>query len=98
MEALFFELLWVGEICLLLAITSGFLFIDDLFAQHLAHKTVFSLLALVIYGVLLWGRYQRGWRGATAIRWALGGFCTLMLAYFGSKFVLQIVLSGGAAS
>lgn len=92
MESLFFEMLWVGEICLLMAIVSGFLFIDDLFAQHLVHKTVFSLLALVIYGVLLWGRHQRGWRGTKAIRWALGGFCTLMLAYFGSKFVLEIVL------
>ncbi len=95
MESLFFELLWLGEICLLGAIITGATFVEDVFAQHLAHKTVFTLIAFVIYGILLWGRYQLGWRGNTAIRWALCGFAALMLAYFGSKMVLEVILGIG---
>ena len=92
MEALLFELLWVGEVLLTLAILSGFYFLEDMFAQHLVHKTVFALIAWSIYALLLWGRYQLGWRGNTAIRWALAGFICLMLAYFGSRIVLEIIL------
>jgi ABC-type uncharacterized transport system permease subunit len=92
MEALLFELLWVGEALLTLAILSGFYFLEDMFAQHLVHKTVFALIAWFIYALLLWGRYQLGWRGNTAIRWALAGFICLMLAYFGSRIVLEIIL------
>lgn len=93
MEALLFEVLWAGVILLTLSILSGFVFLDDMFAQHLAHKTVFSLAAWVIYVVLLWGRHRVGWRGYTAIRWTLAGFALLMLAYFGSKLVLELVLA-----
>ena len=92
MEALFFDMLWAGELLLTLSIVTGFLFLDNMFAQHLAHKTVLSLLAWVIYATLLIGHWRLGWRGYTAIRWALGGFIALMLAYFGSKFVLEIIL------
>ncbi len=63
-----------------------------MFAQHLVHKTVFSLCAWLIYGLLLWGRWQLGWRGNRAIRWALAGFVCLMLAYFGSRLVLEMLL------
>ena len=93
METLLFELLWVGEILLTLSIVTGFLFLDDLFAQHLVHKTVFSLLAWAIYAILLWGRHRSGWRGSQAVRWTLGGFAALMLAYFGTKVVLEIILA-----
>jgi ABC-type uncharacterized transport system permease subunit len=92
MEALLFEFLWVGELLLSLAILSGFYFLEDVFAQHLAHKTIFALIAWFIYALLLWGRFKLGWRGNTAIRWALAGFVCLMLAYFGSKIVLELVL------
>lgn len=92
MESLQFELLWVGEILLTLAIVTGFVFLEDLFAQNLAHKTVFTLIAWCIYATLLWGRHSQGWRGTTALKWTLGGFCALMLAYFGSKFVLEMLL------
>lgn len=93
MESLLFEFLWIGEILLTLAILSGFYFLEDMFAQHLVHKTVFALSAWFIYALLLWGRYQMGWRGNKAIRWALAGFICLMLAYFGSKLVLEIILN-----
>jgi ABC-type uncharacterized transport system permease subunit len=53
----------------------------------------FSIAAWMIYALLLWGRHQLGWRGYTAIRWTLAGFALLMLAYFGSKLVLELILS-----
>lgn len=93
MEALLFDVLWAGVLLLTLSILSGFVFLDDMFAQHLAHKTAFSLAAWVIYVVLLWGRHRVGWRGYTAIRWTLAGFVLLMLAYFGSKLVLELILT-----
>lgn len=92
MEALLFELVWAGMLFLTLSIITGFIFIDDFFAQKLSHKTVFSLLSWGIYATLLTGRHFIGWRGNTAIRWVLGGFTALMLAYFGSKLVLEVIL------
>lgn len=92
MEALLFELLWLGFLTLTAAIATGFSFIEDLLAQHLAHKTVFSVIAWLIYAALLAGRLRFGWRGNTAVRFTLGGFAALMLAFFGSKFVLELVL------
>jgi len=38
------------------------------------------------------GRWKYGWRGRTAVRWTLSGFITLLIAYFGSKYVLEIIL------
>jgi ABC-type uncharacterized transport system permease subunit len=92
MEQLLFQLVTGGLVLLTLAIGSGAVFLDDIFAQHLVHKTVFSLSAWLIFAILLWGRHRLGWRGNTAIRWTLGGFIALMLAYFGSKFVLELLL------
>lgn len=95
MEALFFELLWSGQVLLSFSIISGFFFVGDLFAQHLAHKTLLSIFAWIIYSILLWGHHRLGWRGNTAVRWAVGGFILLLLAYLGSKFVLEVVLGVG---
>lgn len=92
METLLFEMLWGGQILLTAAIISGVIFLQDIFAQHVAHKAVFTLIAWVIYSVLLWGRHSLGWRGYKAIRWTLGGFAMLMLAYFGSRLVLEFIL------
>jgi len=92
MEALLFEFVLVGEILLTLSILSGFIFLDNIFAQHLVHKTVLSIAAWFVYGFLLLGKYKLGWRGNTAIRWTLAGFLFLMVAYFGSKLVLEIIL------
>jgi len=92
MEDLLFRLIWTGEILLALAIFSGALFLDNIFAQHLVHKTVLSIVAWLVFAILLWGRHQQGWRGLTAIRWTLSGFGLMILAYFGSKFVLEVLL------
>lgn len=92
MERLLFQLIRTGFVLLTLALLSGFLFLEDIFAQHLAHKTLLSLLAWLVFGILLWGRRHYGWRGVIAVRWTLSGFAVLVLAYFGSKFVLELIL------
>jgi len=93
MENFLFELLWVGQILLSLGILAGFLFIDDMWAQGLLHKTFFSLLAWIMFSVLLWGRHRLGWRGTTAIRGTLTGFTFLILGFYGSKFVLEYLIN-----
>lgn len=92
MESMLFELLWAGVVVLAAAIISGFLFVEDMFAQHLAHKTILTIIAWVIYSILLWGHHQLGWRSQVAVRLTLGAFVLLALAFFGSKLVLELVL------
>lgn len=91
-ETLLFQSIGLGVLLLTIALATGFIFLEDIFAQHLVHKTTLSMLSWLVFVVLLWGRFQFGWRGATAIRWALGGFTFLILAYYGSKFVLELIL------
>jgi ABC-type uncharacterized transport system permease subunit len=92
MESLLFEMIGTGFALLTLSLVTGTLFLEDIFAQHLVHKTTLSIIAWVVFAILLWGRWRFGWRGRTALRWTIGGFIFLMLAYFGSKFVLELVL------
>ena len=92
MEELLVQIIVIGFFTLSLSLASGMMFIDDLFAQHLVHKTVLSMLAWVIYCILLWGRWASGWRGKRIVRWTLGGFTAILLAYIGSKFVLEVIL------
>jgi ABC-type uncharacterized transport system permease subunit len=92
MEALLFEMIGIGFALLTLALLSGFAFLENMFAQHLVHKTVLSVLAWLVFGGLLLGRRAWGWRGQKAIRWTLSGFGLLILAYFGTKFVLELLL------
>ncbi|HUS24730.1 MAG TPA: cytochrome c biogenesis protein CcsA [Candidatus Binatia bacterium] len=92
MEGTLFQLISTGFFLLSLSLVTGLLFVDDLLAQHLAHKTVLSVVAWMLFAVLLWGRRQRGWRGRIAVRWTLSAYGLLVLAYFGSKFVLEQML------
>jgi ABC-type uncharacterized transport system permease subunit len=92
MESLLFGFLWAGWGLLSLSLLSGWIFVENLFTQHLAHKTILSVFAWLVFAVLLWGRQRLGWRGHKAIRWTLAGFCLLMLAYFGSKLVREFIL------
>jgi len=96
MESLLFQMIATGFVLLTLALVTGTLFLEDIFAQHLVHKTTLSIIAWGVFAILLWGRWRFGWRGRTAIRWTIGGFIFLMLAYFGSKFVLELVLGNQA--
>ena len=83
----------VGFAVLALSVVSGIMFVENLFAQHLVHKTTLSLLALLVFGVLITGRLVAGWRGKRAVYLYLGGFFILCLAYFGSRFILEEVLN-----
>lgn len=92
MEELLFQMLGLGFLLLSLALLSGLMFVHNLFGQHLAHKMILSLIAWLIFGMLLWGHWRHGWRGKLAVRWTLSGGFALTLAYFGSKFVLELLL------
>jgi ABC-type uncharacterized transport system permease subunit len=96
LETLLFRTLSAGFVLLSFALLSGVLFVQDLFAQHLMHKTVLSALAWLVFGVLLLGRFLLGWRGRRAVRLTLGAMSLLLLAFFGSKFVLELVLQRAA--
>ena len=91
-ERLLYGVAGAGFSVLVLAVLSGFTFVDDLFAQHLAHKTVLSTIALILFGILLAGRQFAGWRGRRAVYLYLWGFSALCLAYFGSRFILEQIL------
>jgi len=91
-EKVMFRLIGTGFALLTLALLTGFIFVTDLRSQHLEHKTILSCIAWVLFGILLIGRVRYGWRGRSAVRWTLSGFGVLILAYFGSKFVLEYLL------
>ena len=91
-ESLLFQLMGTGFFFLSLSLASGIVFVDDLFAQHLAHKTVLSCVAWLVFGTLLWGRWRHGWRGHSVVRWSLIGFAALALSYFGAKLILELLL------
>ncbi len=93
MESLLFQMISVGLLFLSASLITGMLFIDDLFTQHLVHKTILSIIAWLIFSALLIGRTRYGWRGQTAVKFTLSGFILLLLAYFGSKLVLEIILN-----
>jgi ABC-type uncharacterized transport system permease subunit len=92
MERLLFQFIGIGFLLQSLSLLTGFIFLEDMFAQHLVHKTVLSVAAWVVFAVLLWGRWRFGWRGRIAIRWTLTGVVFLLIAYLGSKLVLELIL------
>ena len=97
MEKILFRLIGIGFFLLTLTVLSGVFFSEELFNKPLKwdHKTVFTLLSWALFGLLLWGHQWRGWRGKTALRITLAGFATLLLAYVGSRFVLEVILHRG---
>lgn len=97
MESLLFRLIHIAFLLLTLTLASGVLFSESLFGKALTfnHKTVFAILSWLIFAMLLIGRHFRGWRGRTALRWTLAGFGALLLAYIGSRFVLEVLLGRG---
>jgi ABC-type uncharacterized transport system permease subunit len=94
MERLLFQIIGIGFVLLTLTLVSGILFTEQIFNQALKfnHKTVFSIASWLIFAALLLGRRIQGWRGRVAVRWTLSGFGVLLLAYVGSKFVLEVIL------
>ena len=92
MEKLLFGMISVGFAVLSLALLTAIPLINSVIEQHLLHKTILSIIAWIVFAIVLVGHYIAGWRGKTAVRWTLSGFAVLILAYFGSKFVLEILI------
>ncbi|MEM7251974.1 MAG: cytochrome c biogenesis protein CcsA [Pseudomonadota bacterium] len=91
-EQLLLQWVGLGFFLLSLSLASGMMFVEDFFAQHLVHKSTLSIAAWAIFGGVLWGRWRHGWRGRTLVGLCLAGFAVLVLAYFGSKLVLEVIL------
>lgn len=92
MDRLLFEMIWLGMILLTASYIIGWPYIFDMRGQHLSHKVVFALISWLIFAWLLFGHYRFGWRGVVASRWTLIGTGFMLLSYFGSKFVLEVIL------
>lgn len=95
MEALLFRLVTIAFILLTLTLVSGIGFSEQLFDRpaRLDHKTVFGFASWGIFATLLVGRHFWGWRGRPALRWILAGFIALLLAYVGTRFVTEVLLT-----
>ncbi len=94
MERLLFRILIAAFVLLTLTVVSGVFFSEQVFGKPftLTHKTVFAILSWLIYAGLITGHFVAGWRGRLAVRWTLAGFTALLLAYVGSKIVLELIL------
>lgn len=94
METLLFRLIAVGFVLLTLTLASGVVFSEQIFgkAWQFNHKVLFGFISWGVFAVLLWGHHFYGWRGRVAVRWTISGFIFLLLAYLGSKFVLEVLL------
>lgn len=92
LENLLFKLIALGLLLLTVSLGSGVMFINDIFAQHLLHKTILSMMAWLVFGIMLFGRWRYGWRGSLAVRLTLAGIILLVLSYFGTKLVLEVIL------
>jgi ABC-type uncharacterized transport system permease subunit len=94
MERVLFQVLGIGFVLLTLTLASGVFFSEEIFGRALRfdHKTVFAVIAWLIFAVLLAGRVVYGWRGRVALKGTFAGFAALLLAYVGSRFVLEVIL------
>ena len=94
METLLFRMIGIGFVLLTLTLVSGVVFSEEIFgkAWQLNHKVLFGFISWGVFAVLLWGHHFHGWRGRVAVHWTVGGFVLLLLAYLGSKFVLEVLL------
>jgi ABC-type uncharacterized transport system permease subunit len=92
-ETILFKILTVGSILLSLSLITGFAFLEDMFGQHQVHKTVLSVAAWIIFATLCVGHYRFGWRGKPVIVANIVAMSLFTLAYFGSRFVKEVLLS-----
>ncbi len=91
-ESLLFRLIHAGFTLLTLTLITGIVFVHNLFGQNLVEKSVLSIIAWLVFGALLWGRWKHGWRGTRAVNLTLIGMVFLVLAFLGTKFVLEVLL------
>lgn len=93
LERYLFRLIFIGVLILTLSISSGLFFLQDMFSPTKAHKAILTIIAWCVYVGLLWGHHHLGWRGKKVIWTSLVGSLLLTLAYFGSRFVREVLLS-----
>ena len=95
MEGLLFAFTGIGFTLLTLTLVSGVFYTRELFGVPLSfnHHTVLSIIAWFIFGTLLVGHFRFGWRGRHAAHWTIVGFAVLVLAYFGTKYVVEVLLA-----
>jgi len=92
MERLMFEWLIIGFMLLTASIITGGIYVDNMLAQHLLHKTVLTLIGWGFFAILIFGHFYLGWRGQRASKLIYFGFGFLLVAFVGSKFVLEYLL------
>lgn len=92
MEDVLFDMILMGFVLLTAALSLGFVYVHDIFAQHITHKTVFSIISWLVFGGLLIGHWRLGWRGQRAANMTIYGFILLALGFVGSKIVLELIL------
>jgi ABC-type uncharacterized transport system permease subunit len=94
METLLFQMIGIGFVLLTLTLASGMVFSEEIFGKpwQFNHKVLFGFISWGVFAVLLWGHRFYGWRGRVAVHWTVGGFVLLVLAYLGSRFVLEVLL------
>ncbi len=91
MENTLIQLVLIGFIFLSFALLSGVFFIEDIFAQHLIHKTFFSILSWLVYATFLFGHFKYGWRGQKAARYTIWAYFLLILSYVGTEIILKLL-------
>ncbi|BBP45322.1 cytochrome c assembly protein [Thiosulfatimonas sediminis] len=94
MESLMLKLVMIGFVLLSFALISGIFFVEDLFAQHLIHKTFFAFLSWFVYGWFIIGHYRSGWRGQTAVRFIIWAYALLILSFIGTEVILYLLYGG----
>ncbi|WP_319783332.1 inner membrane protein YpjD [Oceanisphaera sp. IT1-181] len=92
LERYLIRLIFIGVVVLTLSISSGLFFLQDMFGPGKAHKAILTIIAWCVYVGLLWGHYRLGWRGRKVIWASVVGSLLLTLAYFGSRFVREVLL------
>ena len=93
MEDFFFQTLKMGCILLTLSLASGFIFVDEFFEQNLSYKTFLSVIAWGAFVGIVVGHKMFGWRGRNAILATQIAFSVMVLAYFGTKLVLERLIT-----
>ena len=98
LERLTFRFVGAGFALLTATLAAGWLFGEELYGKAWVwnHKSVFSLLSWITFAALLVGRERFGWRGQSAVRVLYAGAILLLLAYAGSRFVMEVLLGRAA--
>lgn len=92
-ERKMFHITQIGVVFLTLTLATGLLYLHDMFSGENLHKAVLSMVAWLVYILLLWGHYHEGWRGRRVVWLSLLGVVILTLAYFGSR-IWQNIMAG----